>query len=195
MMTHWPRPDFLVRPTRRPVVVWAFAFCAIVSAALATRDWMAATRERDVQRERLSRGVDHAPAVRPAIRPVAPDGVVASADALRAAQLVVDRLDHPWDRILANVEAETPDGVQWLQLDHDAGDTTLSLDGTAGDVRTVLQLVDNLSDRPGWSDVVLGRLRTVDAHELATKAALWRFELHATVDAHRIAKTRRRGEL
>jgi len=194
MNPNWPQPDFLARAARRPALAWCCGVAGLVVAALALNDWLAARHDLDAQRDRLARASQRmAPApARPRIAASGP--LVPEVDAIRAAQRVVDRIDHPWDRILANVEAETPADLQWLELEHDADEATLRLEGAAGDVRSVLQVVDNLSDRPGWSDVVLGRLRTADARELAASTPPWHFELHASIDARRLALARPGGE-
>ena len=194
MSTNWPQPDFLAGTPRRPALAWWCGAAGLVVAALALNDWLAARHDLDVQRDRLARATQRSVSAIARPRVAASGPLVPEADAIRAAQRVVDRIDHPWDRILANVEAETPEGLQWLELEHDADEATLRLDGAAGDVRSVLQVVDNLSDRPGWSDVVLGRLRAADAHELAASTPPWHFELHAAIDARRLALARPGGE-
>jgi len=194
MSTTWPQPDFLAGTPRRPALAWWCGLAGLVVAALSLNDWLATRHDLDAQHDRLGRANQRALPASARPRVAASGPLVPEVDAIRAAQRVVDRIDHPWDRILANVEAETPEGLQWLELEHDADETTLRLEGAAADVRSVLQIVDNLSDRPGWSDVVLGRLRTADARELAASTPAWHFELHASVDARRLALARPGGE-
>ena len=194
MSTTWPQPDFLARAPRRPALAWWCAAAGLIVAALSLNDWLAARHDLEAQRDRLARANQRALAASARPRVAASGPLVPEVDAIRAAQRVVDRIDHPWDRILANVEAETPQGLQWLALEHDADEPSLRLEGAADDVRSVLQAVDSLSDRPGWSDVVLGRLRMADARELAASTPAWHFELHAAIDARRLALARPGGE-
>jgi len=195
MTTAWPRPDFLARPPRRPAIVWWFSGASLLAAALSVGDWRAATRELESQRDRLSRVERHAPVAASApphaTASVAP---IAQADAIRAARHIVDRIEHPWDRILANVESETPQGLQWLEMDHDADTAAVHLEGNAADVAAVLRLVDSLSARPGWSQVALARLRSSAAGGSATASPPWRFEVIAAIDARSIARARPAGE-
>jgi hypothetical protein len=191
MTSAWPRPDFLAAATpRRPAIAWLWGAAALLVLALSFNDWRAARHELDAQRQRLARATQRLPAPPSRPRPATPATTAADAEARRGAQAVVERIAHPWDQILANVEAETPDGLQWLALDHDADDSAVRLEGAAGDVATVLHLVDNLGDHAGWSDVVLGRLRAAEGREAAAGAPAWRFELHAGVDPRRIALAR-----
>jgi hypothetical protein len=190
----WPQPDFLARAPRRPAIAWLWVSAAAVVAALAGADGVAAWGELAEQQQRLARATQRAPAGVPRPRGVASASSAAEADAIRSARNVVDRIAHPWDRILANIEAETPDGLQWLELAHDADDPGVRLEGTASDVASVLRFVDNLADHPGWSDVVLGRLRTAEGREVDASAPGWHFELQAAIDAPRIALARRAGE-
>jgi hypothetical protein len=189
----WPRPEFLAGPSRRPALAWLWTGAALVVCALAASDWLAARDELASQRERLARALRHSNPATPR-PPAAAASNPAEADAIRAARAVIERIAHPWDRILANVEAETPSGVQWLQLDHDADDPGLRLEGAAPDVADVMRFIDGLSDRPGWTDVVLGGLHVAEGPETAPTRARWRFELHAGIDAHRLALAGRAGE-
>ena len=189
----WPRPEFLAAPQRRPALVWLWTGAALLVCAFAASDWLAARDELASQRERLARTLRHSNPSAPRPRAAAANGQ-AEADAIRAARAVMARIAHPWDRILANVEAETPSGVQWLQLDHDADDAGLRLEGAAPDVSDVMQFIDGLSDRPGWTDVVLGRLHVADGPDTGATAARWRFELRAGIEARRIALVGRGGE-
>jgi hypothetical protein len=191
----WPRPDFLATSTpRRPAIAWLLSAAALVVVALAANDWQAARRELVAQQARLARASQRAPLS--ATRPRASATATGATDAegARGAQAVVGRIAHPWDRILANVESETPDGLQWLALEHDADDGAVRLEGAAVDVATILRFVDGLGDHGGWTDVALGRLRANDGRDAAAGAPAWRFELNASVDARAIAATRPRGE-
>jgi hypothetical protein len=190
----WPRPDFLATAApRRPAIAWLWSAAALVVVALALNDWQAARRELDAQQGRLARASQRAPLARPRATAAAPAGPP-DAEGARAAQAVVGRIAHPWDRILANVESETPDGLQWLALEHDADDGAVRLEGAATDVATILRFVDSLGDHGGWSDVALGRLRANDGRDAAAGAPAWRFELSASVDARAVAATRPGGD-
>ncbi len=194
MTSHWPQPDFLARAPRRPAVAWLWLAAALVVAALVADDWIGAHRDLAEQQQRLARALQRLPAAAARPRPPAAGASAADADAIRAARAVVDRVAHPWDQILANIEAETPGGLQWLALDHDADDPAVRLEGNAVDVAAVLHFVDNLADHPGWSEVVLGRLRSAEGREADAAAPGWHFELRAAVDAPRIAQARPTGE-
>jgi hypothetical protein len=195
MSARWPRPDFLAsaRP-RRPSIAWLWSAAALVAAALSLNDWRLAQEDLDTQRARLARATQQrsvAAVMRPGL--AASASRPAAADSTRSAQAVVDRIAHPWDRLIANIETETPDGLQWLALDHDADDSAVRLEGAAGDVATVLHFVDNLADHAGWTDVVLGRLRTAEGRD-AAPGAPWRFELRAGIDPRRVALARPAGD-
>ncbi len=194
MKTKWPQPDFLAQKPRRPVIVWVWSVAGLAVAAIALGDWSAVRRDLEAQRERLARATQRTAgtASRPRMSASA-SSPASELDARRAARAVVDRIAHPWDRILANVEAETPDGLQWLEFAHDADDANVRLEGAAADVPEVLRFVDNLAGRAGWSDVVLGRLRIADGRESNAAGPRWHFELHAGIDAHRIALARPAG--
>lgn len=189
----WPRPEFLAGPRHRPALAWLWTGAALLVCAFAASDWLAARDELASQRERLARALRHSNPASPRPRAAAASAP-AEADAIRAARAVMERIAHPWDRILANVEAETPSGVQWLQLDHDADDANLRLEGAADDVGDVMQFIDGLSDRSGWTDVVLGRLHTADGPEASATPVRWRFELRAGIDARRITLAGQRAE-
>jgi hypothetical protein len=195
MKATWPRPDFLSHAApHRPAIAWLWCAAALVVAVLALDDWRVARQELDAQRARLARALQRAPAAE--LRPRAPASATQASDfdAARAAQAVADRIGHPWDQILANMEIETPAGLQWLAFDHDADESTVRLEGAAGDIATVLRFVDSLGDHAGWSDVVLGRLRAGEARDAMPGLPAWRFELRAAVDARRIALARPTGE-
>ena len=198
MKTTWPRPDFLAQAPRRPALAWLWGIAALAVVAVSLGDWVAARRDLYMERERLARATQRTTVVRSRPRAAASTSSASASaselDARRAAQSVVDRIAHPWDRILANVEAETPDGLQWLEFTHDADEPGVHLEGAAAEVPDVLRFVDNLSGRAGWSDVVLGRLRTADGRETTPSGPRWRFELRAGVDARRIALARPAGE-
>jgi hypothetical protein len=123
-------------------------------------------------------------------RSPSPGAARAELDAMRAAQRVAARLDHPWGQILASIEAETPPGLHWLMFEHDSERPELRLEGLAPDAATALQLVDMLAARPGWSEVALSRLQAPDAREAVTAGPGWRFEIRASIDAQRIAAGR-----
>jgi hypothetical protein len=126
-------------------------------------------------------------------RTVAPPEAKNDTETVRVARRVLARLDHPWGQILSGIESETPAGLQWLVFDHAANSPELRFEGQAPDIATVLQLVDLLSARAGWSDVVLARLQAPEARDASGAAPVWRFEIQAVVDAGRIAAVRTDG--
>ncbi len=190
MRTTWPQPDFLADPrTRRPAIAWLWSAVALVIVAFSLGDWHAAQHDLDAQRRRLARAAAREPVAAPAARPASASA--SDLQARRAAREVVDRITHPWDQLLNHVEVESPDGLQWLALDHEADNAGVRLEGAATDVESVLHFVDNLSDHAGWSDVVLERLQMAEGREAASASATpWRFALHAVIDARRLALAR-----
>jgi Tfp pilus assembly protein PilN len=186
MTPRWPRPDFLAAAPRRPPLAYAWALAAVLVAATAIADAVAAKRQRDVERARLAHAIRRLPrqAAAPSRPPASAGDARAEAQAVRDAREVSARLAHPWDRILVGIEAESPPGLQWLRLDHGNDDPVLQLEGVAPDAGTVLQLVRNLSGRGGWKDVALSRLQSPDA---GRGGAGWRFELRAVLDLPRLA--------
>jgi hypothetical protein len=89
-------------------------------------------------------------------------------DAAVKANTVVQQLDHPWGRILYTLETETPAGMQWLLFDHHVNSPELRFEGVAPNSDMVLDTVNRLSGRRGWSEVVLSRLQAPDARASAT---------------------------
>jgi len=192
MTTRWPRPDFVVRRSRPPALAWVWAATGALVLATTAADGLAGRRDVERQAARLAHASQRASRVAPPpAAPAATLGAKTDADAIRAARRLVDRLNHPWDQILANLEAEVPEGLQWLVFDHDSDSPELRLEGAAPDAATALHLVDMLAARPGWSEVALSRLQAPDPRDSAAVVPLWRFEMHAVIDAQRIAATRR----
>jgi hypothetical protein len=195
MSDAWPRPDFLAGgAARRPALAWLWGAAALVVVALALNDWWQARRELDAQQRRLARATQRAPMPPARSQAAASTAATSDAEGARAARAIVARIAHPWDRILANVESETPGGLQWLALEHDADTSAVHLEGAAPDVATVLRFVDDLADHAGWSDVALDRLRASEGRDAIAGAAPWRFELSASIDARRVAASRPGGE-
>lgn len=196
MTTRWPRPDFLARRSRPPALAWLWAVTGALVLAATAADALAERRAVELQAARLAQATQRATRVsRPAASPAAAAAAAsvdtkADADAIRAARRLVDRLNHPWDQILSNLEAEAPAGLQWLVFDHDSDSPELRLEGAAPDVATALRLVDMLAARPGWSEVALSRLQAPDPRDSVALGPLWRFELHAVIDAQRVAAAR-----
>lgn len=189
MKTSWPRPEFLPLPARPPALAWAWAATGALVLVATLAEGFAMQRGIDEQSVRLSMATQrNAKAAPPRVAaPVAGNNAAAEAQAVRAAQRVARDLAHPWGQILASVESETPAGLQWLLFDHDVDSPNLRLEGLAPDVSTALGLVDALSARQGWSDVVVTRLLAAGAREPAGNPTRWRFEISAVVDARRIA--------
>jgi hypothetical protein len=188
MKARWPRPEFLAMPARPPALAWFWAATGALVLGVMVADAVGLQRQIDEQGLRLS-AVTQRTARSTPLRSVVPVAVTSAADsaqAVRAAQQVAHDLAHPWGAILASVESETPAGLQWLLLDHAVDSPDLRLEGLAPDVASVMGLVDALSARVGWSNVVASRLQAPDAREPAASGPRWRFELSAVVNAKQI---------
>lgn len=189
MTTNWPRPDFLSPRRRVPVLAWAWAATGALVLAVTVTE--AVLMEQAVGRQNLQLAKATQRLAKAAPAPlianhanIVPNG---ETDAIRAAQRVLAQLGHPWGQILAMMEAETPASLQWLLLDHASDSPDLRLEGQAPDVSTVLQVVDALSVRPGWSGVALTHLQAPDPRDAIATLSNWRFEITAVVDAQRVS--------
>ena len=197
MSSRWPQADFLratARP-RRPLLAWLWAISGVALLIASGAEAIVTQRANDARTQQLARaGQRVAKAGAPAGAASVPSATSASpvtssttsttstVDTVRAAQRVRAQLDHPWASILASLEAETPAGLQWLRFDHDSAGPELRFEGLAPQRGDVLELVDRLAARVGWSEVALGRLAAPDSRD-----GRWRFEIRAVVDAARIA--------
>lgn len=188
MTACWPRPNFLATRRGPPALAWLWAATGVAVLALTLVEVVGERQHAETQAARLALATQRiARNASVSAASVTPVDAKVNAAAIGAARRVSERLAHPWGRILANVESETPTGLQWLMFDHDSGSADLRFEGLAPDVATALQLADLLSARIGWSDVVLGRLQIDDARGGASGSTPWRFEIRAVIDAHRMA--------
>jgi hypothetical protein len=212
MKPNWPRPDFLPTANRPPWLAWLWLATAVLVLGVVLRDGLAlqtqvdsqAQEQAQEQAQRQARTQRTAPATAVNARASTSIAAVTSAsqnnDAAVKANAVVRQLEHPWGRMLFTLESETPPGMQWLLLDHNAASPELRFEGVAPNSDMVLDTVNRLSARRGWSEVVLSRLQAPDARASATpqtaaptaaqaRAAvepvspMWRFEIRAMVDA------------
>ncbi len=191
MTARWPRPEFLALPARPPALAWVWAATGALVLAVTVVEATGLQQQIDEQGSRQSKATQQnlrltRSAPPRSVVPVSVSSTADSAQAVRTAQQVAHDLTHPWGAILASVESETPAGLQWLLLDHGVDSPDLRLEGLAPDVASVMGLVDALSARVGWSNVVASRLQAPDARELAASGPRWRFELSAGVDAKQI---------
>ena len=194
MKTRWPRPEFLALPARPPALAWVWAATGALVLAVTVVEAAGLQQQIDEQGSRLSKATQQTlrltrSAPPRSVVPVAVSSTADSAQAVRTAQQVAHDLAHPWGAILASVESETPAGLQWLLLDHGVDSPDLRLEGLAPDVASVMNLVDALSARVGWSNVVAGRLQAPvapDTREAAAPGPRWRFELSAVVTAKQV---------
>ena len=191
MKARWPRPEFLALPARPPALAWVWATTGALVLAATLVEAEGLQQQIDAQGLRLSEATQQNLRLARLARPrsaasVAVNSAAHSPQAVRAAQQVAHDLAHPWGPILASVESETPPGLQWLLLDHSVDSPDLRLEGLAPDVASVMGLVDALSARVGWSNVVASRLQAPDAREPAAPGPRWRFELSAVVDSKQI---------
>lgn len=195
MKARWPQPDFLAARRRPPRLAWLWATTGAVVLGVTLVEGLALQRHVDAQQARLTNATQRVASAAPkhsidsASSTLPSTESKAQADAIGAAQRIVAHLDHPWGPVLASIEAETPAGLQWLVFDHDSDSPELRLEGTGSDVASVLSVVDVLSSRAGWSQVALSRLQTAEGAQTrdAAGGTGWRFELHAVIDAARIA--------
>ena len=195
MKAPWPQPDFLSTRRSPPRLAWLWAATGAVVLAVTLFEGLALQHDVDAQQARLTQATQRAAKAAPkrltapAASATATGDARAEAAAIDAAQRVAAHLNHPWGNILASIEAETPAGLQWLVFDHDSDSPELRLEGLGRDVASVLAVVDVLSSRAGWSQVVLSRLQATEGTPArdAAGATGWRFELRAVIDAARIA--------
>ena len=183
MKPQWPRPDFLATTRARPRLAWLWALTGLLVLAVALSE---AIEQRQLATENAARLDDAQERLR---RPQLPKAKItpaadskADAEAIRAARRLVERLSHPWGRLLSSIEAGTPPGLQWLMFDHDSDSPDVRLEGFAPDRAAVLKLVDDLSASAGWSDVVLSQLQAASSGDAAAKP-VFHFEIRAVVDA------------
>jgi hypothetical protein len=202
---HWPRPDFFSTGPRRPALAWAWALTGVAVLVVALAEGRQTLLLKEEQGARLARAEARLTRERQRDRAtVEPTRTTpssaADAEAASAAQRVIARLEHPWAPLLANLEAESLPGVQWLGFDHDSASNEVRLEGRVPDAATALALIDHLAARPGWSAVALSRWRAPDgpdvpnprdARETGPSGALWRFELKAVIDTRRLASAQR----
>jgi len=188
----WPRPEFLPRAPAAPPLAWAWAATGALVLAATLFDGWSVQQSIDTQHVRLAqlerRG---AATAQPPVSSRSP--ALSDPDQARAAVRISAQLGYPWGELLATVESATPEGLRWLLLEHDDQSPDVHLEGLAPDVDTALQLVDALSRHPGWSDVVLSRLAAPDPRAPSPGAPAWRFEIHASVDAARVAAAPQAG--
>lgn len=195
MTPRWPRPDFLSKPRGTPKLAWILLATGALALAATVAEGLAVQGRIDAQRAQLAEATQR---IATAARPGPPAGAVLTAtsnqaEAARAARRVSVLLAHPWGQVLSSIEAETPAGLQWLLLEHASASPDLRLEGLAPDIPAVLQLVDVLSARAGWSEVALGRLQAADTRDSTAGGTRWRFEIQAVIDARRIAAGRSDG--
>jgi hypothetical protein len=178
-MTRWPQPDFLSHASRAPALAWWLAITGALVLALNVADALALRADIAEQNTRLSRATQRIAAVKPPRAAASANTGTSDRDGLRSALQVTGRLAHPWGELLATLEASTPADVHWLRFEHDSERPDLRLEGQARDVASVLWVVEELSARVGWSDVVVTRLQAADAREVAGGGSGLRFEIAA----------------
>jgi len=178
-MTRWPQPDFLAHASRAPALAWWLAITGTLVLALNVADALALRADIAEQNTRLSRATQRIAAVKPPRAAASANTGTTDRDGLRSALQVAGRLAHPWGELLATLEASTPADVHWLRFEHDSERPDLRLEGQARDVASVLWVVEELSARVGWSDVVVTRLQAADAREVAVGGPGLRFEIAA----------------
>ena len=195
MKARWPQPDFLATRRGPPRLAWLWAATGAAVLAMTLLEGLALQRDVEAQQARLNQATQRVASAAAKRSPAQAAARTASGDAtaeaaaIDAAQRVAAHLNHPWGTLLASIEAETPTGLQWLVFDHDSDSPELRLEGLGREVARVLAIVDVLSSRAGWSQVALSRLQTAEGTQArdAADVTRWRFELHAVIDAARVA--------
>lgn len=172
----WPAPDFLPRPQRMPWLAWLLLVAGSLAFGLAALDGWATRQAAGQAQQRLARWQQELGPVRAVAARVstsAPNDMGAA-----AAQMLVRRLEHPWQTLFKATEANASPGVSWLRLEHDAERGAVRMEGVASDLAAVLRCLDVLSAAAGWHEVSLVR---VDAGPVANggPAGALRFELRA----------------
>lgn len=196
--TPWLQVGFLPRRQRAPWPAWALLVCGMGLFMAAALDWREAdTARADAEqalrtwetRERTERDQRDAQARQRRLAQASPASAAsakaspASRDTLRNAQRVAALLDHRWDQLFATLEANTPAGLQWLRLEHEAEAGEVQLEGLAAEGRLALQVVDTLATQVGWRDVAMSRLEAGAASGQGAEAL--RFELRARMALER----------
>lgn len=167
----WPQPDFMPAPPRTGLLVW---LCLLVlgvvlglqaqqaleqRAAHVDLDEQAVLLERLAAQARPRQSVAEAPA---------------NAEVQRKARAVAQQLDIDWRERWLSLEQALPAGLQLQALEIDGGQG-LRIEGLAGEMAPVTQLVDRLAlqarEDPG-AQVELTRLQKAEGGE-----ELLRFEI------------------
>lgn len=147
--THWPQPDFVVRPQRAPAIAWVLLAAGVLACAAATHEWIGlrlAEADATQQADRMQSRARIAAAPRAAIK--------ADSGALQSAHLLNERLGHRWQALFAALEAvEQP--VFWLRLQADAGGGQVVLEGTTPTRAALQQALMELARAPHWQSVTL----------------------------------------
>ena len=176
-----PAPDFIERPPRPSPLSLALAATAL--AVLGVAGW-----EAWQQHQRLDALQAQAQTLRARAGAAAPTAARKTARLEPGAAGVAQAraaLEHPWGRVLSDIEHSGADQAQlaWLALDHAAGRPELRLEGVAADRGQALQLADRLAARAGWRDVVLARLQQGEP----AQGPRPRFEIQARVQGAPLA--------
>ena len=168
--------DFVAAPVYRwRRWCWAalalMVVCVVVLAQLqsvVSERLEAAQARHDLLRERLRASGP---------RVVPPADAQTTADILRA-NLVIDELVVPWERLFDAIEDADPGGLGALALTPNARDRTLRLTGEARDLNELLAYVDRMGAQSLLGEVHLQGYNTVvrDGHTVLsfTLAAVWR---------------------
>jgi Fimbrial assembly protein (PilN) len=184
----WPRPDFIARPPRAPLLAWLLLVVGALAAAVALDDWLALTQRR----EDTTRELDRLQALRPpaANRPPVRAAAPASPAAAAAAHEVTRQLQHPWRDVLQAIERQAAPGVQWLRMEHDTARGDLRLTGVADQRDDVTATLESLARVPLLRDLMLIRIEAPEppasasappAAQPASGGAMLRFEISLRV--------------
>jgi Tfp pilus assembly protein PilN len=184
----WPRPDFIARPPRAPLLAWMLLMVGALAAAVALDDWLALAQRR----EDTTRELDRLQALRlpVASRHQARTAAPASPAAVASAHEVTRQLQHPWREVLQAIERQAAPGVQWLRMEHDTARGDLRLTGVADRRDDVTATLESLARVPLLRDLMLIRIEAPEppasasappAAQPATVGAGLRFEISLRV--------------
>jgi hypothetical protein len=157
-------------------VGWVLLALAVLTAA-ATAEEHARVAERHADAtERYARLKADLRAHRP--RPAPTDADPQTLADIRRANLVIDQLAVPWDRLFDAVEAAGTQGTQLLSLTPTARDHSLRLAGESANIDRVLAYVERLAAQPALGQVHLLGYNKVERNGAAmvsfSVAATWR---------------------
>lgn len=98
-----------------------------------------------------------------------------AAEEIRSINSAIDDLDFPWLAVLNSIESSTDDSLRFLQLDADAREKRMTLQGEARNSITVLELPSRLRSNPAIAEarvVSQSPASNADHHDFPVRFAL-----------------------